>query len=90
MINKELEKKLIIGARILLGEEYCKTYNDAFKPGSIIELVEGSFGFDNGFDCVVQMAPATWNTILHEYDSIYHLFGNGLEEFMDCKILSEE
>jgi hypothetical protein len=27
---------------------------------------------------------------MNEFDSIYHLFGNDLENFMDCKIVESE
>lgn len=86
---RELEKKLIVGTKIKLGPKFCKHANDAFMPGQIIELVEGSFDFDNGLYTEIQTAPSIWNEDMKEFDSIYHVFENDLCLFMDCEIITD-
>lgn len=80
-----LEDILIVGNKIKIGKNYAKECG--FKEGEIIELVQGSFEEDNGLYCFTSHAPAIWNEHLKEFDSIYHLFGNKLENFMDCEVL---
>lgn len=84
-LNKELESKLIVGTKIRIGEQYAQKIG-GYIAGDVIELVEGYFDYDNGLYCETQTAPAVWCEAQHDYDSIYHLFGNDLENFMDCKI----
>lgn len=88
MKNKELELKLIVGTKIKLGKKYCK-YHTVFEPGTVIELVEGKFILDDDFGGTIQTAPSVWNGLEKDFDSIYHLFGNDLDEFEDCEIVEE-
>jgi len=81
--NIELANQLIIGASIRIGKKYASDSN--FKEGDIITLVEGYFDYDNGLYTETQTAPSIYDG--DEYDSIYHLFGNDLEGFMDCKVV---
>jgi len=83
-MNYELEEKLIIGAKIKIGKEYAE-YTQNFKEAEIIELIEGSFDEDNGLYCYTSYAPAVF--VEHDFESIYHLFGNNLEDFKDCEII---
>lgn len=83
-----LESKLIVGARIKLGAEYCK--DSGYKAGEVITLIEGEFELENGLFTETVTAPAIWNEELREFDSIYHLFGNDLEDFADCEVLTTE
>lgn len=84
-----LKNKLIVGARIRLGKNYCKGRH-GINPGEIITLVEGDFECDNGLYCETQTAPAIWNESMGEYDSIFHLFGNDLDEFEDCTVINDD
>ena len=85
MTPKELEKKLIVGAKIKIGKRYAKEF--FCTEGEIIELVEGHFDYDNGLYTEDQIAPAVWDEKQNDYDSIYHLFGNNFEYFYDCEVL---
>jgi hypothetical protein len=76
---------LQVGTKIKIGKKYAEKFY--FKSGEIIELVEGSFDEYNGLYCYTSHAPAIFNEKQNEYDSIYHLFGNDLEDFMDCEII---
>jgi recombinational DNA repair protein RecR len=76
---------LVVGARIQLGEKYCQ--GRSCEAGEIITLVDGEFDDHNGLCTTTETAPAIWCEQQKEFDSIYHLFGNDLEEFEDCKVL---
>lgn len=84
-MSDELEEKLVVGAKIKIGKLYAEEFG--FDEGQIIELVQGYFEHDNGLYTETQMAPAIWVEDQKEYDSIYHLFGNNLENFLDCEVI---
>lgn len=86
MSESDLNALLVVGARIKLGKMYC-IGRPSLTPGEIITLVEGEFDHENGLYCETVTAPAVWNPQLHEFDSIYHLFGNDFEDFEDCEVL---
>ena len=86
MTEQEFEEKLIVGAKIKIGKQYAQNYG--FKAGEVITLVDGSFEYDNGLYTENQSAPAIWNEGEKEFDSIYHLFGNHFETFLDCEVIS--
>lgn len=81
-----LKELLIVGAKIEIGNEYSK--KTGFSPGQIITLVDGSFEYENGLYTEDVGCPAIWNEQQKEFDSIYHLFGNDLEDFADCKVVT--
>ena len=85
MDKQELESKLIVGAKIKIGKNYSVIYG--FNEGDIITLVEGYFDYDNGLYTETQTAPSVWDESQKDFDSIYHLFGNDLENFLDCTLL---
>lgn len=76
---------LEVGTKIRIGEKYAERYK--FEPNKVIELVEGYFEGWNGLYTYTEEAPSIWNEGAEEFDSIFHLFGNDLENFMDCEIL---
>ena len=78
------DDKLTIGTKIMIGKKYANKYG--FEPYEVIELIEGFFDEDNGLYTYTSTAPAIWNEDQKEFDSIYHLFGNDIENFMDCQI----
>jgi len=83
----ELESKLIVGAKIKIGKKYELETSGNFKEGQIIELVEGTFESDCGDNPTIEKCPSIWCDKQQDFDSIYHLFGNGLEDFLDNEIL---
>lgn len=83
-----MELILEIGTEIKIGKSYAEQYG--FEKGEIIELIEGCFDEDNGLYCYTSTAPAIWNADQDEFDSIYHLFGNNFENFMDCEIINKK
>ena len=76
---------LKIGDKIKIGKKYSK--KSYLKPGQIITLIKGFFDYYNGLYDETQVAPSIWNKYDEDYDSIYHLFGNDLEDFQDCQIV---
>jgi hypothetical protein len=87
-MNKDFEK-IIVGSKVKIGKKFAKE-NPSFKAGQIIEFIQGYFDYDNGLYVETETAPALWNEKIKEFDSIYHLFGNNGERFLDCKLINEE
>ena len=84
---KELRQELRVGAKIKIGSEYSKVHT-GFKSGQIIELIQGYFDEDNGLYSYTSEAPSIKSIDEDdEYDSIYHLFGNNFENWMDCEVV---
>jgi hypothetical protein len=88
MGKEELEELLVIGAKIKIGKGYSEHCYKSLKEGDIIELINGSFECENGLYSFIEDAPSIWDEKQKDFDSIYHLFGNDLEYFMDCEILT--
>jgi hypothetical protein len=82
---ESIEEKLIVGAKIKIGKAYAEEHG--FDEGEIITLVEGYFEHDNGLYTETHSCPAIWDEENGEFDSIYHLFGNDLEDFLDNEII---
>lgn len=88
MAQQELEEKLIVGAKIKFGKEYCETHYRSDLIDKTVELVEGHFEYDNGLYTVDDPAHSIWEESINDFSSIYHLFGNDLSDFMDCEIVN--
>ena len=86
MRAKELVKLLTVGTKIKIGR-ICAKVTEGFKEGQIVELIDGEFDEDNGLYSYTSNAPSIWNKEDGDFESIYHLFGNNLEDFLDCEIL---
>jgi hypothetical protein len=84
-MKKRLEERLVIGTKVKIGPLYAKDHN--CQAGEIIILVEGYFEYFNGLYTETQTAPSVWDEERKDFDSIYHMFGNDLEDFMDCEII---
>jgi hypothetical protein len=85
MTKEQFEEKLIVGVKIRFGKQYAKEHYAT--EGKIITLVEGDFEYDNGLYTENQCCPAIWDEGSKEFESIYHLFGNDFENFLDCTIV---
>lgn len=82
-----LEENLLVGTKIKIGSKYVQETGCGFREGEIIELVNGYFEYDNGLYTETEECPSYYDSYSNDYVSIYHLFGNDLEEFLDCEIL---
>lgn len=78
---------LKIGDKIKIGKKYSIFSNNQFKPGEIIILIDGEFDEYNGLYTETLHAPSIWDEEQQEFDSIFHLFGNDLEDFLDCEVI---
>lgn len=88
--HEKLESKLSVGTKIRLGEKFVEQSGyKGWKSGDVITLVEGYFEWDNGLYTVEETAPSIWDDKRKEFSSIYHMFGNNLEDFMDCEIVKQ-
>ena len=76
---------LKVGDKIRIGKKYAEKCG--LITGEIIELIEGYFEHDNGLYTECIPAPSIATEDPGEFDSIYHLFGNDLENLMDCEVL---
>jgi hypothetical protein len=85
-LKNDLEERLIIGATVTIGAK-CAAVT-GMKAGSNITLIEGHFEHDNGLYTEDQTAPSVWSEEDKDFNSIYHMFGNDLEYFLDCEIES--
>lgn len=90
MEKEELEDLLVIGTKIKIGKDYSEHCHNSLKEGQVIELINGSFECENGLYSYIEDAPSIWNEKQKDFDSIYHLFGNDLDDFMDCEILTNK
>lgn len=77
--------KISVGDKVRIGKQYAHDSRGRFNPGEVIEFVEGTFEYYNGLYDEIQTAPSIWNNKTKEFDSVFHLFGNDLEEFSDCE-----
>lgn len=85
-LKKNIEPLLVVGASIKIGKQYAEECG-GFEAGQIITLLQGYFERDNGLYDVTETAPSIWDEGSKDFDSIYHLFGNDLENWYDCEIV---
>lgn len=84
MKNIDLENKLKVGVTIKLGDDFKNKFK-GFEGRKTITLINCDFDYENGLYTETQTSPGIENG--DDCDSIYHLFGNDLEDFMDCEIM---
>lgn len=86
MNSEKLEELLNVGTTFKVGKKCAKV--TGLKEGKKYTLIQGYFEYDNGDYTVGQDCPAILDKD-GEYSSIYHLFGNDLEDWLDCKVLEQ-
>jgi len=80
---------LQVGDKIKIGKKYAEEHFN-FEEGEIITLIQGYFDVYNGLYNTTETAPSIKSKYSDDgYDSIYHLFGNSMENFMDCEIIKD-
>lgn len=82
---KDLSEKLIHGSTLKIGANYAKG-NPCFFPGQLLQIFAWDFG---EYPEEIDEASAVYNPTSGEVESIYHLFGNKLENFMDCEVITK-
>jgi len=83
MKKEELEKLLIVGAKIRIGKKCAE--ETGLHEGEILELIEGDFEYDNDLYTATQYCPSIIDD--GDFISIYHLFENDLSDFLDCELV---
>lgn len=84
MKKNQLEEILIVGAVVRIGEKSAKL--TGYQAGDEITLINGYFEYDNGLYSETQTSPSVWDG--DDYNSIYHIFGNDLEDFLDSEVIN--
>ena len=79
--------ELKVGQKIIIGIKSSEF--TGFKENQIIELKEGYFDYDDGLSVDYKKLPSYFDEAKDCY-SIYHIFGNDLEYFLDSKIIPQE
>lgn len=91
LLGKQLKKSLKVGSVIKIGKIYADQSRGRFKEGEEITLIEGYFEHDNGLYTETVTAPSIpVSGEYDDFDSIYHLFGNELDNFLDCEIIPSQ
>ena len=75
------------GDSIKFGDQYCKEFRREELRGKTIMMTPQYFEDDNGLYVYTVECAGMWDEENQEADSIYHLFGNDFEWFMDCKLI---
>jgi len=81
MINFE------IGDSIKFGENYCNEFGCEELKNKIIMMTPQYFEEDNGLYVYTSVCAGIYDEYDEEAESIYHLFGNIFEYFMDCELI---
>ncbi|WP_313568803.1 hypothetical protein [Acetoanaerobium noterae] len=68
-------------------KRYCEEYGREDLLGEIIMLTPQTFEYDNGLYTEYQESAGIYNEEEGEPESIYHLFGNKLENILDCELI---
>lgn len=75
------------GDSILFGEQWCKKHGSEDLKGKTVKLTPQYFEEDNGLYTYDSECPGIYDAEEGEAHSIYHLFGNEFENFMDCALI---
>lgn len=75
------------GDSVKFGEKWCREYKREELVNKVVKLTPQWFEEDNGLYTYSTECPGIYNEEDEEADSIYHLFGNKFERFMDCELI---
>ncbi|MGY3186469.1 hypothetical protein [Lysinibacillus sp. TE18511] len=75
------------GDSVKFGEKWCKEHGREDLLNQVIKFTPQWFEDDNGLYSYETECPGIYNEECEEVDSIYHLFGNTFENFMDCELI---
>ncbi|KOS61518.1 hypothetical protein FJQ98_16205 [Lysinibacillus agricola] len=79
--------KFECGDSIKFGEEYCKEFEREDLISKTIMMTPQYFEEDNGIYVYTSTYAGIYDKENKEAHSIYHLFGNDFEYFMDCELV---
>lgn len=75
------------GDSVKFGEKWCEAHNSMHLNGKTIMMTPQWFDYDDDLGGGIDVCPGIWEEGSEEADSIYHLFGNDFEDFMDCELI---
>lgn len=75
------------GDSIKFGKKWCKEHGSEELVEKTIKLTPQYFEEDNGLYTHYSECPGIYDADNDEAESIYHLFGNNFENFMDCVLI---
>lgn len=75
------------GDSVKFGEKWCKAHRREDLVNQVVKFTPQWFEDDNGLYVADIECPGIDNGKDAEPDSIYHLFGNSFENFMDCELI---
>lgn len=75
------------GDKIVFGKEYCEKTGSIHLLNKTITLTPQLFEEDNGLYTYMSECPGIYDSEGEEAESIYHLFGNNLENIYDCLVI---
>ncbi|NEW05932.1 hypothetical protein GK047_07905 [Paenibacillus sp. SYP-B3998] len=75
------------GDSVKFGKEWCKENHSKHLIGKTVMMTPQWFEYDNGLYCEEQECPGMLEEGSDEPESVYHLFGNEFENFMDCELV---
>lgn|GEM_PF-4807176 len=75
------------GDSVKFGKKWCKEHHSKHLIGKVVMMTPQYFEEDNGLYCSDTECPGMMEEGANEPDSIYHLFGNDFENFMDCELI---
>ena len=75
------------GDSVKFGEKWCKEFKREELTNQIIQFTPQYFEDDNGLYAYTTECPGVFFKGEEEAESIYHLFGNEFEYFMDCELI---
>lgn len=76
-----------VGDSIKFGKQYCEQYGLEELIGKTVMMTPQYFEEDNGLYVYTSECAGMYSEIDEEAESIYHLFGNSFEHFMDCELI---
>ena len=75
------------GDSVKFGGKWCKEYRRDDLLNQVVKFTPQWFEVDNGLYTYETECPGIYDVESQEADSIYHLFGNNFENFMDCELI---
>jgi hypothetical protein len=75
------------GDSVKFGEKWCVEHGREDLINQVVKFTPQWFDEDNGLYTYESECPGIYDKENEEADSIYHLFGNHFENFMDCELI---
>jgi hypothetical protein len=84
--ERKYAMKIERGDSVKFGKKWCKNNRRKDLVNKVVRFTPQWFETDNGLYCDDIECPGIWDEVNDEAESIFHLFGNHFEKFMDCEL----